>query len=63
MAQKPMFRVLSKESHPNLKVYEVVMPDGTRWRYSYGQMQKINPLPLTRLREIKDRDQTFAHSA
>lgn len=60
MATKPMFRVLSKESHPNLKIYEIVMPDGIRWRYAYGHWHKINNEPLTRLREIKDRDQEYA---
>lgn len=60
MAQKPMFRVLSSENHPALKVYEIVMPDGIKFRYAYGQMKRINEPPLTRIREIKDNKNVYA---
>ena len=55
MAGKPKFRVIPNGTEENFPQYEIVMPDGNRFKYSYGKMQKINPQPLTRMREI-DKD-------
>jgi hypothetical protein len=58
MATKPKFRVIHDGTEDRFPRYELVMPDGNRYLYAYGKMQKINPKPLTRMKRIDNMEPT-----